>query len=62
MGIRTVVLVENALDGLRWVLDNHDRVKPRIRVVNSFWAGAYFDPDDPFVSAIKARRFLVKKG
>jgi serine protease AprX len=32
VGIGTVLLVENALDGLRWVLDNHDRVEPAIRV------------------------------
>ncbi len=35
----TVLTVENALDGLRWVLENHDKVDPPIKVVNNSWGG-----------------------
>lgn len=37
VSIGTAVTVENALDGLQWVLDNHDTVDPPIRVVNNSW-------------------------
>jgi hypothetical protein len=49
VGIGTVILVENALDGLKWVLDNHDEVKPAIKVVNNSWGSGYApaDEDDP---------------
>lgn len=63
MGIGTVLLVENALDGVRWVLENHDKVTPRIRVVNNSWGGSYFDPQDPAVSATtKLVDLLVGEG
>lgn len=63
VGIGTVLLVENALDGLRWVLDNHDQVSPRIRVVNNSWGGGHFKPEDPTVSAgTKLVDLLVKEG
>ncbi|HEX2032453.1 MAG TPA: S8 family serine peptidase [Actinomycetota bacterium] len=39
VGVGTTLFVENALDGLRWVLENHDRVDPAIRVVNNSWGG-----------------------
>jgi serine protease AprX len=37
----TSLTVENALDGLRWVLENHDKVDPPIRVVNNSWGSGY---------------------
>lgn len=39
VGSGTVVLVESAIDGLNWVLENHDQVDPPIRVVNNSWGG-----------------------
>lgn len=63
VGIGTVLLVENALDGLRWVLENHDQVTPKIKVVNNSWGGGYAPPDDPNVSAVKKLvDLLVKQG
>ena len=65
VGMGTVLLVENALDGLRWVLDNHDRVTPRIRVVNNSWGSGY-DPEnygDPQTTALtKMIELLVDEG
>jgi serine protease AprX len=65
VGIGTVLLIENALDGLRWVLDNHDRVAPRIRVVNNSWGSGY-DPEnhgDPETKALtKMIELLVADG
>jgi serine protease AprX len=34
----TATSVENALDGLNWVLENHDQVTPDIKVVNNSWS------------------------
>lgn len=63
VGIGTTILVENALDGLRWVLENHDQVTPRIRVVNNSWGGGYSDPQDASVSAVtKMVDLIVKQG
>lgn len=65
VGVGTAVLVENALDGLQWVLDNHDLVTPRIRVVNNSWASGprSYSPDDPIYSAVyKLQDALVKAG
>lgn len=63
VGIGTVILVENALDGLKWVLDNHDQVIPRIRVVNNSWGSGYAPPDAPQISAItKMVDALVNEG
>ncbi|MGH2807024.1 MAG: S8 family serine peptidase [Actinomycetota bacterium] len=44
----TFLTVENALDGLAWVLENHDEVTPAIRVVNNSWGSVYqdYDPDN----------------
>jgi hypothetical protein len=44
----TFLTVENALDGLAWVLANHDQVTPAIRVVNNSWGSVYadYDPDN----------------
>ena len=50
IGAGAALSVDNAMDGLQWVLDNHDRVSPAIRVVNNSWGTAYeeyTDPDDP---------------
>lgn len=52
VGIGTVTLVENALDGLRWVLENHDKVSPPIKVVNNSWGSGYSDPEDGPASAV----------
>jgi serine protease AprX len=41
----TFLTVENALDGLAWVLENHDQVTPAIRVVNNSWGTLYQDYD-----------------
>ena len=65
VGIGTVLLIENALDGLRWVLDNHDRVTPPIRVVNNSWGSGYDpeDANDPATAAItKMIDLLVEDG
>ncbi|MDQ3951437.1 MAG: S8 family serine peptidase [Actinomycetota bacterium] len=65
VGMGTVLLAENALDGLRWVLDNHDDVRPRIRVVNNSWGSGY-DPQnygDPETRALtKMVELLVDEG
>ncbi len=65
VGMGTVAVVENALDGLRWVLENHDRVRPRIRVVNNSWGSGY-DPEnhgDPETRALtKMIELLVEEG
>ncbi|HYI44877.1 MAG TPA: S8 family serine peptidase [Actinomycetota bacterium] len=44
----TFLTVENALDGLAWVLENHDQVSPAIKVVNNSWGSVYaaYDPDN----------------
>ena len=50
IGAGFALSVDNAMDGLEWVLDNHDVVSPAIRVVNNSWGTAYedyTDPDDP---------------
>lgn len=39
----TLVSLHSALDGLNWVLRNHDRVSPAIRVVNNSWGSAAAD-------------------
>ncbi|MTV26643.1 S8 family serine peptidase [Nitriliruptoraceae bacterium ZYF776] len=49
-----------ALDGLQWVLDNHDRVSPSIRVVNNSWGSSgEHDPDGAVSRAVNA---LVDEG
>ena len=50
IGAGAALSVDNAMDGLQWVLDNHDQVSPAIRVVNNSWGTSYedyTDPDDP---------------
>jgi serine protease AprX len=48
ISVGTMLTVENALDGLAWVLDNHDDVVPPIKVVNNSWGSAYaeYDPQN----------------
>lgn len=50
IGAGALLSVDNAMDGLEWVLDNHDLVSPAIKVVNNSWGTSYEeyrDPDDP---------------
>ena len=61
----TVLTVENALDGLRWVLDNHDQVNPPIRVVNNSWGSGHrkADENDPLTGAMtKMQNALIADG
>jgi serine protease AprX len=61
----TSLTVENALDGLRWVLDNHDAVSPAIRVVNNSWGSGYrkADESDPLTGALtKLQNALIADG
>ncbi|MEA2446697.1 MAG: serine protease AprX, partial [Actinomycetota bacterium] len=48
VSVGTFLTVENALDGLAWVLENHDKVSPEIKVVNNSWGSVYadYDPDN----------------
>lgn len=65
VGVGTAVAVENALDGLAWVLANHDKVTPKIRVVNNSWGGGtgVADPKDPWFGATtKLQNALIKEG
>jgi serine protease AprX len=41
VGVGTTLVVENGLDGLAWVLANHDLVTPKIKVVNNSWGSGY---------------------
>jgi serine protease AprX len=50
IGAGALLSVDNAMDGLEWVLNNHDLVSPAIKVVNNSWGTSYEeyrDPDDP---------------
>jgi len=50
IGAGAALSVDNAMDGLEWVLDNHDSVPVPIKVINNSWGTAYEDyrdPDDP---------------
>jgi serine protease AprX len=61
----TSLTVENALDGLRWVLDNNDKVSPAIRVVNNSWGSGYrkADENDPLTGAVtKLQNALIADG
>ncbi|HEX2049718.1 MAG TPA: S8 family serine peptidase, partial [Actinomycetota bacterium] len=66
VSVGTVLVVENALDGLAWVLENHDRVSPAIKVVNNSWGSSYrpYDPQNgPFHKATwKLQEALVAEG
>jgi serine protease AprX len=41
VGVGTTLVVENGLDGLAWVLANHDQVTPAIKVVSNSWGSGY---------------------
>ncbi len=60
------LLVENALDGLAWVLANHDKVTPAIKVVNNSWGSGHakYEPaTSPFYKATwKLQEALVAAG
>jgi serine protease AprX len=61
----TVLTVENAMDGLRWVLDNHDQVDPAIRVVNNSWGSGHrrADENDQLTGAMtKLQNALIADG
>jgi serine protease AprX len=65
VSVGTTITVENGLDGLEWVLDNHDLVEPAIKVVNNSWGGGYaeYDPADPFSGALwELQEALVGEG
>ena len=65
VGVGTTLVVENALDGLAWVLANHDKVSPKIRVVNNSWGGGTGTPNrkDPWFGAtVKLQNALIKAG
>lgn len=40
ISVGTTITVENGLDGLEWVLENHDQVTPAIKVVNNSWGSS----------------------
>jgi len=48
VSVGTTIAVENGLDGLAWVLENHDQVTPAIKVVNNSWGSspAKYDPEN----------------
>lgn len=61
-GVSAGVLISLAfaLDGLEWVLDNHDSVSPAIRVVNNSWGSSgEHDPDSAVTQMVNA---LVAEG
>jgi serine protease AprX len=65
VGVGTTLVVENALDGLRWVLENHDLVDPPIRVVNNSWGSGHrtATEDDPLTGAVtKMQNALLQAG
>lgn len=61
VGSGTVVLLENGVNGLNWVLENHDAYTPNIKVVNNSWgsAAAEYDPDAAVHRVVEA---LVDEG
>jgi serine protease AprX len=53
----TFISVHSALEALEWVLDNHDQVSPRIRVVNNSWGSAgdgTYNPGNALSQMIRA--------
>jgi serine protease AprX len=57
----TLVSLHSALEGLYWVLENHDTVTPAIRVVNNSWGSAAGD-HDPDGSTERAVAALIEEG
>jgi serine protease AprX len=66
VSVGTFLTVEAALDGLAWVLENHDQVTPGIKVVNNSWGSGHsrYDPESgPFHRATwKLQEELVGAG
>ena len=58
--------VENGLDGLAWVLENHDQVSPPIRVLNGSWGGSYakYAPEgtSSYLATWKMQEALIAEG
>ncbi len=66
VSVGETLVVENALDGLAWVLANHNKVSPAIKVVNNSWGSGHrpYDPEKgPFHKATwKLQERLVAAG
>lgn len=57
----TAISMHSAVEGLEWVLDNHDQVSPAIRVVNNSW-GSGAAAHDPGSATALANQALVNAG
>jgi serine protease AprX len=57
----TLVSLHSALEGLYWVLENHDTVTPAIRVVNNSWGSAAGDYNENNSTA-RAVSALIEEG
>ncbi|MFA9446021.1 S8 family serine peptidase [Egicoccus sp. AB-alg6-2] len=57
----TLISLHSGLEGLYWVLENHDTVTPAIRVVNNSWGGSAgdYDPDGAIPRVVRA---LIEDG
>ena len=57
----TLISMHSGLEGLYWVLENHDTVTPAIRVVNNSWGGGAgdYDPDGAIPRVVSA---LIDEG
>lgn len=64
IGIGTFISAENSLDGLAWVLENHDQVSPPIKVVNNSWGSQYarYEQDSTYSATWKLQEELVDAG
>jgi serine protease AprX len=65
VGVGTAVAVENGMDGLQWVLDNHSKVTPQIEVLNMSWGSSprSYGANDPTFGALwKLQTELVSAG
>ncbi|MFA5787016.1 MAG: S8 family serine peptidase [Actinomycetota bacterium] len=61
LSVGGTLLVSAGGDGLYWVLENHDKVNPPIRVINNSWGplGGTYDPEDALMKMSDA---LVEGG
>jgi serine protease AprX len=57
----TLISLHSALEGLYWVLENHDTVTPAIRVVNNSWGSSAGDHDENNSTA-RAVEALIHEG
>ena len=66
VSVDTTTTVENGLDGLAWVLENHDQVTPAIKVVNNSWGSSYrkyqANGDVLYSSTWKLQEALIAQG